>query len=245
MRTLKSIPAAGATVAMMALLATASPLAAQATENVPQVVVTTMGEVQVTPDRARVQVGVETEAKTAAEAAEENNRKQTAVLAAIRALGIPPRAISTVNYNVHPIQRWNEQERRSELVGYRVSNVVQVDADRIDQTGPIIDAALKAGANRVAGLEFRLSDYAQYRDSALTLAVGNAKRQADVAARAAGGSASSLLELTVMSSERPEPRPAMMAMKMADQEATATPVSEGTMTVSVTVMTRWRYIQQP
>ena len=50
----------------------------------PQITVSARGEVQIAPDRARVQVGVETQAKTAAAAAAENNKKQAAILAAIR-----------------------------------------------------------------------------------------------------------------------------------------------------------------
>jgi uncharacterized protein YggE len=207
--------------------------------------VTSRGEVQVTPDRARVQVGVETEARTAADAANQNNRKQTAVLNAIRALGIPATAITTLNYSVYPIHRWNESTKRSDLVGYRVSNIVQVDADKIEQAGPIIDAGLKAGANRVAGLEFRLSDQARYRDSALVLAVQNARRQADVVARAAGGTASELLEVNVMEMDRPE-RMMMAQMKTADAAAeSATPVSEGSMTVTIMINTRWRFTRTP
>lgn len=244
MRILSSTKAGTAAGVMMALLAPVSAHSqVQPTEPVPAVTVTSTGEIQVTPDRARIQVGVETEAKTAAVAGSENSKKQTAVLAAIRALGIPQNQITTLNYSVQPIQRWNETLKRSEIIGYRVSNIVQIDADRVDQTGPIIDAGLKAGANRVAGLEFRLSDQAKYRDSALTLAVQNARRQAEVAARAAGGSATDLIELNIMDMGRPEPRPVMMAMKVANQEAD-TPINEGTMTVTVMVNTRWKYIKR-
>lgn len=224
------------------LMVVAGALGAQTQPEVPQVVVTARGEVQVTPDRARIQLGVQTEAATAAQAAAENAKKQTAVLAAIRKLGVAERSITTVNYSVYPVQRWNEQQRVSEVIGYRVSNIVQVDAERLDQTAAIIDAALASGANRVAGLEFRLSDQAKWRDSALTVAVRNARRQAEVAARAAGGAASSLLELTVQEFGFPEPRP-MVAMAMAREQdmAQPTPVSEGTMTVTVVVTTRWRF----
>ena len=47
----------------------------------PQIVVSGRGEVQVAPDRAQVQVGMETQAKTAALASQENSRKQAAILA--------------------------------------------------------------------------------------------------------------------------------------------------------------------
>jgi uncharacterized protein YggE len=206
----------------------------------PQITVTARGEVQVAPDRARVQVGVETQAKTAAAAAAENNRKQAAVLAAIKALGVPAVQITTLGYNVSPVQRYDDKEHRTVVDGYQVSNVVQVVTDKLDQAGPIIDAALGNGANRVAGLEFVLKDASRSRDEALTKAVESARRQAEVAARAAGGALGELLEITVMEYERPDPRP-MMAMAKMDMAGAPAPISEGLTTVAVSVVTRWKF----
>jgi len=208
----------------------------------PSIMITSRGEVQVAPDRARVQVGVETQARTAASAAADNSKKQTAILAAIRQLGVPAASISTLNYTVVPVQRYDDKEKRVVLDGYRVSNIVQVETDKLEQAGTIIDAGLKNGANRVAGLDFLVKDAANARDSALTIAVESARRQADVAAKAAGGRIVELLELSVNDFERPEPRPmlAMAKMNMADQTS-PTPISEGTTTVAVTVSTRWLF----
>lgn len=208
----------------------------------PQIVVSGRGEVQVAPDRAQVQVGMETQAKTAALASQENNRKQTAILAAIRALGIPASQVQTLNYSVMPIQRYDAKTQRVVIDGYQVSNIVQVVTDKIEQAGPIIDAALTNGGNRVAGLDFLVKDRAKAQETALAMAVESARRQADVAARAAGGLIAELLELNINEYERPQPR-AMMAMakmEMADAAA-PTPVNEGMATVAVSVTTRWRF----
>lgn len=207
----------------------------------PQISVQARGEVQVAPDRARVQVGVETQAKTAAAAAAENNKKQTAILGGIRALGVPASAITTLNYTVMPVQRYDEKERRVIMDGYKVSNIVQVETDKLEQAGAIIDVALSNGANRVAGLDFLVKDAAKARDAALALAVEAARRQADVAAKAAGGQIAELLELNVNDFERPEPRPMLAMAKMAGGESAPTPLSEGMSTVAVIVMTRWRF----
>lgn len=209
----------------------------------PQISVTARGEVQVAPDRARVQVGMETQAKTAAEAAAENNKKQTAILAAIRKLGIPNNQITTLNYNVSPIQRYDDKLRRTVIDGYQVSNIVQVITDKIEQAGPIIDAGLTNGANRVAGLDFLVKDQSKPRDEALSLAVESARRQAEVAAKAAGGQLGELLELNVNDFERPSPRPVMMAMSKSADESMPAPISEGLSTVAITVMTRWRFVK--
>ena len=210
---------------------------------IPAITVTARGEVQVAPDRGRVQVGIETRAKTAAAAASENNTKQTAILAAIKALGIPASQITTLNFNVSPVQRYDEKERKVIIDGYQVSNIVQVVTDKLEQTGPIIDAALGAGANRVAGLDFLVKDPSKARDAALAQAVESARRQAEVAAKAAGGTLGELLEINVNEYERPEPRPMMAMAKMDMAGAPPTPISEGTTTVSVGVSTRWRFVR--
>ncbi len=226
------------------LLGVGGPLGAQAVPaQPPQITVSARGEVQVTPDRARVQVGVETQAKTAAAAAAENNKKQAAILAAIKALGVPAAQISTMGYNVSPIQRYDEKERRVVIDGYQVSNIVQVVTDKLEQAGPIIDAALANGANRVAGLDFTVKDPSNARDQALAQAVESAKRQAEVVAKAAGGTLVEMLEINVNEYQRPEPRP-MMAMAKMDASDTPTPLSEGMTTVTVNVTTRWRFAKQ-
>lgn len=208
----------------------------------PQIVVAANGEVIVTPDRANIQLGVETEAKTAAAASAENNKKQTAVLAAIKALGIPASAITTSSFSVSPIQRWDDKLRKTLIDGYRVSNLVVVNVSKIEQTGAVIDGALANGANRVAGLNFESSDPSKAREEAITKAVGQARREAEVAAKAAGGSIDGLLEITVNSYEPPRPVPMFAMAKMASADAVSTPVSEGTLTVQVNVSTRWRFV---
>lgn len=208
----------------------------------PQIVVTARGEVQLPPDRARVQVGVETQAKTSAAAANENNRKQAAIIEAIRKLGIPASSISTVNYSVYPVQRYDDKQQRTVIDGYRVSNIVQVETDKLEQAGPVIDAGLNNGANRVAALDFFVKDIANARDQALAKAVESAKRQAQAAATAAGGQATELLELVVNEFEQPVPRPVMAMQRMdAAEKVAPTPLSEGLTTVAVSVMTRWKF----
>jgi uncharacterized protein YggE len=208
----------------------------------PQIVVSGRGEVQVAPDRAQVQVGMETQAKTAALASQENNKKQTAILAAIRALGIPAAQIQTLNYSVMPMQRYDQNTQRVVIDGYQVSNIVQVVTDKIEQAGPIIDAALTNGGNRVAGLDFLVKDRAKAQETALTKAVESARRQAEVAATAAGGQITELLELNINEFERPLPRAVMAMAKMEVADAAiSTPVSEGLATIAVSVTTRWRF----
>jgi uncharacterized protein YggE len=208
----------------------------------PQIIVSANGEVRTTPDRANIQLGVETQAKTAAAASAENNRKQTAVLAAIKALGIPAASITTSSFSVTPVQRWDDKEKKTVIDGYQVSNLVVVLVGKIEQTGGVIDAALANGANRVAGLTFELSDPSKAREEAITKAVAQARREAEVAAKAAGGVIGDLQELTINAYDPPRPVPMFAMAKMASADGAPTPVSEGTLTVQVNISTRWLYV---
>ena len=243
-RAVRPLTAAAFALGALAAPVLATPAAAQMSmpQPPPQIVVSGRGEVQVAPDRAQVQVGMETQAKTAALASQENNKKQTAILAAIRALGNPAAQIQTLNYSVMPMQRYDQNTQRVVIDGYQVSNIVQVVTDKIEQAGPIIDAALTNGGNRVAGLDFLVKDRAKAQETALTKAVESARRQAEVAATAAGGKIAELLELNINEFEQPQPRAVMAMAKMEMADASApTPVSQGMATITVSVTTRWRF----
>src|SRR5919201_2992179 len=64
----------------------------------PQVVTSGRGEAKLAPDRATIEVGVQTRAATAAAAAADNARKQRAVIDTLRKLGLAQEQISTVNF---------------------------------------------------------------------------------------------------------------------------------------------------
>ena len=75
--------------AMVVLTALIAPLTVHAQDSrapfewIPQIAVTGRGEIKVSPDRATIQISVQTHGSTAAGAAAENANKQQAVLAAL------------------------------------------------------------------------------------------------------------------------------------------------------------------
>src|SRR5690606_26587959 len=119
------------------------------------------GTVERAPEEATLLLAVESEAQTAAEAGTANAAQMEQLVAALRQLGLGSDEIRTVGYNLNPIYGPQPDPRQAEsprITGYRAVNTVQVDIDSIARVGPIIDAALQAGANRVAGLDFELHD---------------------------------------------------------------------------------------
>lgn len=231
-------------IGFMALLL--APLTGQAQDNpatltaIPQITVAGRGEVKVSPDRATIQVSVQTRAATAAAAAAENATKQQSVMAALRALGFTNDQLSTVNYNVYPEQRF-DPGKEPVIIGYNVTNTILVDVRRLNQVGPAIDAALSQGANMINSLQFYASNTEAARRTAIAAAIEKARLDAEAAARAAGGSLGSLLEINVGAYAPPPPRPLMMARMAADAAQVNTPINPGEETLTVEVNTRWRF----
>ena len=208
-------------------------------ETIPQIAVVGHGEIKVTPDRATIQVGVQTRAATAEAAAAENAKKQQSVFAALRALGFTNDQLSTISYNVYPEQRF-DPGKEPVIIGYNVTNTIVVDVRKLSQVGPVIDAALSHGANNINSLQFYASNTDAARRTAIASAIEKARADAEAAARAAGGSLGGLLEINVGSYSPPPPRP-MMMMKVADAAQASTPINPGDETLSVDVSTRWKF----
>ena len=210
-------------------------------QRVPEIAVTANGEAEVTPDRAHVSIGVQTQAATAAEAASRNATLQQAVVNAVKALGIPAERISTSGYNVYPEQTYDQTTRRSRITGYNVTNTVVVDVWKVEQVGPVLDAALSKGANLVSSLSFYSSQEEVGRRRALQNAVSRARADAEAMAAAAGGRLGDLIEVTSVAYSQP-PRPVMEMAQSRMAAAAPTPISEGTQTLTAQVTARWRFV---
>jgi uncharacterized protein YggE len=211
-------------------------------EPIPQIAVMGRGEIKISPDRATIQISVQTRAPTAAAAAADNANKQQSVMVALRGLGLGNDQLSTINYNVYPEQRY-EQGKEPVIVAYNVTNTILVDVRKLSQVGPVIDAALSHGANMITSLQFYASNTETARRTAIASAIEKARADAEAAARAAHGSLGTLLGIDIGSYSPPPPRPMMTGKLMAGGAAQAdTPINPGEETLSVEVSTRWRFI---
>ena len=201
---------------------------APAADVVHGIIVSGSGLVNMRPDRATVTAGVQTQGRTAQEAQSENNQTMNAVIAAIKAVGIPANDIQTVGVSLYPI--YNQGQTVS---GYTASNNVSVLVENVDQAGPVLDAAVKAGANQSSNVAFGLKDESSARNKALALAAADAKSKADALAGALGLKITGVQSVTESSSSTP-PRPYPMAMAAAPS-AQAIPIQPGELGVTAQV----------
>jgi uncharacterized protein len=190
------------------------------------------------PERAVILLAVESPATTAQAAAQANATKMDALIAALRRRGISGPLIRTVSYQLQPEyarDRAPTTQGPPRIVGYRAVNMVQVTVDTVARAGGVIDAAIQAGANRVAGLSFELKDPQAARNEALRLAITRARAEAEVMAEAAGQRLG--LPLNISTGGYAVPRYArqmdMVSESMA--QAAPTPIEAGTLTVQANV----------
>jgi uncharacterized protein YggE len=206
----------------------------------PSISLSTVSEVKVTPDRATIRISVQTRGATAAAAGAENATKQSSVLSALRKLGLSNEQLSTSDYNVNPIYRY-EENKEPAITGYEVTNTVVAEVRDISLVGKVLDAALGNGANLISSLNFYASNTAAARQKAITEAIAKSKIEAEVAARAAGGSVGGLLELSISGESINEPRPPIFYSRGAMNAKADTPINPGQQSVNVTVSIRWLY----
>lgn len=149
------------------------------------IVVQGSASVSAAPDRAVIRLGVEVEAKTAEEARAKAAASIKLVQEALMEAGIGADDISTANFSVQPSYHFSNDGGR-ELTGFVVQHILQVETPDVEKAGMLVDAAVKAGANRVDSVQFTLKDAGRLEIQALTLALDEAQVKAEALAKAAG-----------------------------------------------------------
>ena len=138
--------------------------------------------VSVSPDLAHVDVGVTTQAATAQAAAAANASQSGAMISALQALLGANANIKTVNYSLSPVYNNPPPGQNATIVGYTVTNTVEITLTDLTQIGQVIDTSIQNGANRVQGVSFDLQDRNPPTAQALKNAAASARGQADAIA---------------------------------------------------------------
>lgn len=164
---------------------TTAPGAAQAAEESGGITVVGRGEAFGAPDRAEINVGVETFAETVEEATSQNQTTVESIMAALEAERIAREDIQTSNYNLWAEQIYGDRGPEG-IAGYRVSNQVRVIIRDIELVGDVIAAVTGAGANNIYGVSFSVADPAALEAEARAEAIANARERAESLAELSG-----------------------------------------------------------
>jgi uncharacterized protein len=219
-------------VAAVAATWLAAPALAQ-TVPPPAISVTGEATVSVAPDLAQIDGGVTSDGKTAREASEANNAAMGKVLLALKGAGIEEKDYQTSRLSLQP-QYAPNRTGSSPITGYRASNRVTIRLRDVTKVANVIDVLVSAGANDIGGINFTVSQPSKHLDEAREKAVADARRKAEIFAKAAGVTLGEPLSI----SEEGAPAP-MFRGKMAAPMAAGAPVAQGEETLSVTVGVSW------
>ncbi len=143
------------------------------------------GSIDLVPDLALLNVGVEAVAESVSQAREEAAQAMDAVIAAVKAHGLEDRDIQTRSFDIWP--QYDYQNNTRTLIGYTVNSSATVKIRDIDNVGAIIDDVADAGGNatRIDGIRFTVEDpkphMADLREAAFQDAMAKAEHLATLA----------------------------------------------------------------
>ena len=177
------------------------------------------GKVVAIPDIAQFTFSVINEGGTnLGQTQERNNETTNAVIEFLKANGIESKDIKTVGYNVSP--RYSSSLcgpiplyydigvegggagvsspvicPPSQIVGYTVSQTVQVKIRNLENVGNILSGVVENGANEASSLTFTVDDRASYENEARAMAIEQAREKAKEIADAGGFRVGKLLSV--------------------------------------------------
>jgi uncharacterized protein YggE len=208
----------------------------------PTISVTGEATISAPPDLARIEAGVTTDAKTAREASDINNAAMGKVLLALKSAGISEKDYDyqTSQLSLQPQYANQNRPGPNVLSGYRATNRVAVKLRDVAKIAGVIDVVTAAGANDIGGINFTVSNASKLLDDARAQAIADARRKAEIYAKAAGVT----LGAPVSISEHGAAVPVMYRRAAAPMAAEAS-IAPGEETLRVTVGVSWEIKANP
>ena len=146
------------------------------------------GKVTAVPDIAILQLGIEAQEVSVAQAQSQAALAMDAVMAALKDNGVAEKDVQTRFFNIQRVTRWDENKGQETVIGYRVTNMVTAKIRTMDEIGAIVDAVAVAGGDltRVDSVAFSIEDPTDYQVEARQKAVADARVKAEQLAEQAG-----------------------------------------------------------
>ena len=193
-------------------------------------------EVLAVPDEAIVRLSIVRQASDAQTAQNQANAVAQEILSAIGKAGVPSKDIQTSRLVLSPVYSRGADQH---IVSYNATNTVSVRLDNLAIVGNVIDAGLKAGANQLEGVQFRLRNELPSREQALKEAVQEARGKAQAMAEALRVNLGEVLEASE-GGVSVVPRVQAFARTAEPAAQTSTPVSPGEIEIRANVTIRYR-----
>ena len=171
-----------------ALLLSGGHVSAQPSQQTPEARIVVMGEgsVSVAPDHVEARIGVTTRTRTVKEGVDTTSKTMAAIMAALKDAGIAGKDIQTARFTIQPVYASAASGNEPKLSGYSVANHLNVTIRDIGKIGDVLDRVVAAGATDIGNVAFLVSDVSKVLDQAREAAIADARRKAEVYAKASG-----------------------------------------------------------
>jgi len=153
---------------------------------------------KIAPNLVEIVLSVETLDASAQISQSSNATVAEQVSAALKSAGVTADHIKTVAYSVNEEFEYSDALKKSVSLGYRTVNQIQATVTDLKSTGSVVDSAVKAGANRVSSVVFKLTPTSEMREKRVALqeAAGAAKLKASSIAKGIGVNVGALHSIT-------------------------------------------------
>jgi uncharacterized protein YggE len=200
------------------------------------------GETTTLPDKATIQVSVETDGTTAAEALDANATDMQKVLDRLKSEGIADDKIETASVVVYPNRYYDPTTGQEKTTGYRAQNTVTVTFEDLSIIGDIFAAMTEAGADSVSGPNWQLSDDNPAVTTALSRALASARNKAEAIAADQGVQLGDAIIISESSASQVYPiyDTKAEATAGADSSVSPPPISPQNMEVTASVTVTYR-----
>lgn len=198
--------------------------------------VTGMAIQKVKPDRVTVTFAVETMNKTAGGALRANSEAMNKVLGALVDAGVKENETRTSFFSIAPTYNYSQTGNVQKLTGYMVTNSILVESSNLTNVSDWVDAAVRAGANRVDSLSFTVSEEKmdELRADLTQKATDNARNKADALAQSLNLTITGVKAASLNDFSNPI-NPLSLSFGAAAPESIKTPITPGEQTVTSTV----------
>jgi len=201
--------------------------------------VTGSAATQTKPDKVTLSLGIETSNAKAKTALVTNSELMNKIISALKIAGVSENETSTSSFTITTNRDYTIDKDQGKLIGFTVSNSIQIDSYNVNDSSEWIDIAVESGANNVNNIYFSVSDkkLEVIKNELLKEAIGNAREKADIAATALGLKITGIKTVNIDQATPFFPGPLQYAAESSkiDASLSATPIIAGAQDISMIV----------
>ncbi|MFA5270005.1 MAG: SIMPL domain-containing protein [Patescibacteria group bacterium] len=157
--------------------------------------VTGEGEAYVTPDVAKIDFGVSTEAKNLADSQKANSEAIAKIKDALQGYDIEAKDIKTLYYTINP--EYNYITNRAPILrGYTTRHTVRVTVRKLEDSDGVVQTLGNAGATEISQVQFTVDDPTDIQKEAREKAIDAAKEKAKQLANLSGAKLGHIISIS-------------------------------------------------